>query len=413
MQLTDEISAGRLPVTERLYYPDSYLTEFEARVVQGEQVGKFFEVSLDRTAFYPTSGGQPHDLGTIEGHPVVEVVDGPGGSIIHRLEHHLPVTRVHCQVQWTRRFDHMQQHTGQHILSQAFIRVASLATVGFHLSAEYSTIDLDAAEVDMQVVRAAEDLANAVVFRNRSVTSRLVAPDEAVSLNLRKPSQRKGILRVVTIEEFDVSACGGTHVRQTGEIGGIFINRVERVNRRTRVEFVCGQRSLDSYRRRSGDLDRIARGLSVAPQDAPDRVEKQSQEIKTIRKRLKTKDEWLAELLAHQLFDQASSKEGTRIVKHQFEGEERSFLTLLAHRLLALGPCWVLLGNRGEQAQLLMARSESLGGDLRPVMKECSLMISGRGGGSPALVQGGGSDSSQLCNALDCAEQRVLALANG
>ena len=413
MQLTDKISAGRLPMTARLYYSDSYLTEFEAQVVQGEQVGKFFEVSLDRTAFYPTSGGQPHDLGTMEAHPVVEVVDGPDGNVIHRLERRLPPTRVRCQVHWPRRFDHMQQHTGQHILSQAFIRVASLATVGFHLSAEYSTIDLDAGEVDMQVVRAAEDLANAIVFQNRRVTSRLVTPDEAVSLNLRKPSQRKGILRVVTIADFDVSACGGTHVRQTGEIGGIFINRVERVNRRTRVEFVCGQRSLDSYRRRSGDLDRIAKGLSVAPQDAPDRVEKQSQEIKTIRKRLKTKDEWLAELLAHQLFDQAPSIGEVRIVKHQFEGEERSFLTLLAQRLLALGPCWVLLGNRGEQAQLLMARSRSLSGDLRPVMAECSRMVSGRGGGAPALVQGGGSDPGQLRNALDCAARRVMALANG
>ena len=400
-------------MTDRLYYSDSYLTEFEARVVQGEQVGKFFEVSLDRTAFYPTSGGQPHDLGSIEGHPVVEVVDGPDGTIIHRLEHRLPTTRVRCQVHWPRRFDHMQQHTGQHILSQSFIRVASLATVGFHLSAGYSTIDLEAAEVHPDALRSAEDLANSIVYRNRSVAPRLVPPDEAAGLHLRKPSRREGILRVVTIEDFDASACGGTHVRQTGEIGGIFINRVERVNRRTRIEFVCGARSLHSYRRRSEGLDRIAKGLSVAPQDAPDRVEKHTQEMKTMRKRLKAKDEWLAGLLAQELFDRAPAIEGVRIVKHQFEGEERGFLTLLAQRLLACGPCWVVLGNGGEQAQLLLARSESLAGDLRPVMKECCLMISGRGGGSPALVQGGGSNPGQLRNALDCAAQRVLALVNG
>ncbi len=400
-------------MTDRLYYADSYLAEFEAQVVQAGQAGKFFEARLDRTAFYPTSGGQPHDLGSIEGHPVFEVVDGPDGTIIHRLEHPPPTTRVRCQVDWPRRFDHMQQHTGQHILSQSFIRVASLATVGFHLSAGYSTIDLEAVEVDLDVLRSAEDLANSIVYQNRSVTPRLVAPDEAAGLDLRKPSRREGILRVVTIEDFDVSACGGTHVRQTGEIGGIFIHRVERVNRRTRVEFVCGGRSLRSHRRCSGDLDRIAKGLSVAPGDAPDRVEKQTQEMKTLRKRLKAKDECLAGLLAQDLFDQAPSREGVRIVRHQMEGEERSFLTLLAQRLLACGPCWVVLGNGGEQAQLLLARSESLAGDLRPVMTECSLMISGRGGGSPALVQGGGSDSSQLRNALDCAARRVLALANG
>lgn len=400
-------------MTDRLYYSDSYLTEFEARVLQGEEAGKFFEVRLDRTAFYPTSGGQPHDLGSIGGNRVVDVVDGPDGTIIHRLEHGLRPTKVHCQVHWPRRFDHMQQHTGQHILSQSFIRVAALATVGFHLSGEYSTIDLEAAEVDPDALRSAEDLANSIVFQNRSVTPKLVPPDEAAGLHLRKPSRREGILRVVTIEDFDVSACGGTHVRHTGEVGGIFLNRVERVNRRTRVEFVCGGRALRSYRRRWGDLDRIAKGLSVAPQDAPDRVEKQTREMKTIRKRLKAKDEWLAELLAQDLFDQAPSKEGVRIVKHRFEGEERGFLTLLAQRLLARGPCWVLLGNGGEQAQLLLARSESLSGDLRPIMKECSLMISGRGGGSPALAQGGGSDASQLPNALDCAARRVLALANG
>ncbi len=400
-------------MTDRLYFSDSYLTEFEARVLQGEQAGNFFEVRLDRTAFYPTSGGQPHDLGFIEGFPVVDVVDGPDGTIIHRLQHRLPLTGAQCRVDWPRRFDHMQQHTGQHILSQAFIRVASLATIGFHLSAEYATIDLEAAEVGRATLRSVEDLANSIVYQNRSVTPQLVSPDEAAGLNFRKPSQRKGILRVVTIEDFDVSACGGTHVRQTGEIGGIFIHRVERVNRRTRVEFICGERSLHSYRHRSGDLDRIARGLSVAPRDAPDRVEKQTLEMKTIRKRLKAKNEWLAELLAQDLFDQAPSREGIRIVKHQFEGEERGFLTLLAQRLLACGPCWVLLGNGGEQAQLLLARSESLSGDLRPVMTECSRMISGRGGGAPALVQGGGSDSGKLRNALDRAAQRVVSLTNG
>lgn len=399
-------------MTDRLYYSDSYLTEFEAQVVQREQVGQFLEVRLDRTAFYPTSGGQPHDLGSIEGHPVAEVVDGPDGDVVHRLEHRLPPARVRCQVHWPRRFDHMQQHTGQHILSQAFVRVASLATVGFHLSAEYSSIDLEAAEPDPEVLRSAEDLANSIVYQNRSVIPRLVSPDETAKLHLRKPSRREGTLRVVTIEDFDVSACGGTHVRQTGEIGGIFINRVERLNRRTRVEFVCGRRSLHSHRRHSEGLNRIAKGFSVAPQDAPDRVEKQTQEVKTIRKRLKTKDQWLAGLLAQDLFDRAPSIEGVRIVKHQFEGEERSFLTLLAQRLLACGPCWVVLGNSGEQAQILLARSESLTGDLRPVMKECSLMISGRGGGAPALVQGGGSDPGRLPNALDRAAERVSAMTN-
>lgn len=398
-------------MTDRLYYSDSYLTEFEARILQGEPVGKCFEVKLDRTAFYPASGGQPHDLGSIGESPVVGVADGPDGSIIHRLEGRLPLGKVHCRVHWPRRFDHMQQHTGQHILSQAFVRVASLATVGFHLSAEYSTIDLEAAEVGPDALRAAEDLANSIVYDNRSVTARQVPPGEAVRLNLRKPSKREGTLRVATIEDFDVSACGGTHVSRSGEIGGIFISRVERVNRRTRVEFVCGRRSLRSFRCHLGDLNRISKGLSVARQDAPGRVEKQLQEMKAMRKRLKAKNEWLADLLAQHLYDQAPSHAGGRIVRHLFEGEERAFIPLLAQRLLACGPCWVLLGNGGAQAQLLLARSRSLPGDLRPLMQECSRMISGKGGGTPALVQGGGNDPGHLGNALDRAAQRVAALA--
>ena len=397
-------------MTERLYYSDSYLTEFDANVLQGHRAGEHFEVRLDRTAFYPTSGGQPHDLGSIEGHPVVAVLDKPDGAIVHRLEGQIPRTGVHCSINWPRRFDHMQQHTGQHVLSQAFLRTASLATIGFHLSSEYSTIDLEAEEVSLKTLRSAEDLANAIVYENRSVNAQMVSHDEASKLKLRKPSNREGVLRVVTIDRFDVSACGGTHLRQTGEIGGIFIGRVERVNRRTRVEFVCGQRSLRSYRRHLGDLDRISKSLSIARQDAPHRVDKQLQELKQLRKTLKVKNDWLADLLAQELYRRAPSKKGTRIVKHLFEGEERDFIKSLAQRLLACGSCWVLLGNGGSQAQLVLAKSELLPGDLRPVMKECSRLISGKGGGTPTLVQGGGNDPARLQNALDDAEDRILAL---
>ncbi len=397
-------------MTNKLYYRDSYLTDFEATVLKEHRIGENFEVTLDRTAFYPSSGGQPHDWGSIEGHPVVEVLDGPDGTIIHRVGGQIPRMEVHCRIDWPRRFDHMQQHTGQHVLSQAFIRTASLATIGFHLGSEYSTIDLEAEKVSLEALCSAEDLANLIVYENRSVNAQMVSPEEASELKLRKPSSREGVLRVVTVKGFDVSACGGTHVRHTGEIGGIFINRVERVNRRTRVEFVCGQRSLRSYRLHLENLDRISKALSVARQDVPNRVDKQLQELKQLRKNLKVKNEWLTELLAQELYRQAPSKEGTRIVKHLFEGEERDFIKSLAQKLLACGSCWILLGNGGSQAQLVLAKSELLPGNLRPVMKECSRLISGKGGGTPTLVQGGGKDPARLQNALDYAEDWVLAL---
>jgi alanyl-tRNA synthetase len=277
-------------MTERLYYQDSYLRQFDAACVLSIETSKGFEVILDQTAFYPTSGGQPHDLGLIQESPIREVYESEEGEIIHCISKPVDGEVLKCSVDWVRRFDHMQQHTGQHILSQAFVRACRLDTVGFHMGTTYASIDLNTQSIDNHQLRQAEDLANSIVYENRPVKLKIVSPQAAPALGLRKESQRVGPLRIVEIDEFDVSACGGTHVRLTSEVGEIVVRKVERVNRQTRIEFVCGRRALESHRTVLSNLDAIANKLSVGGSETAERVEKQIEEARQLRKQLQEKN---------------------------------------------------------------------------------------------------------------------------
>ena len=232
-------------MTERLYYGDSYLREFRARVLDRSHDGS--AVYLDRTAFYPTSGGQPNDTGSLNGTAVVDVID-EGERIAHRLASPVDTVEVDCRVDWSRRFDHMQQHSGQHLLSAVFIEQFGIETCSFHLGEEISTLDLETPAVDMEKVVAAERRANEAVAENRPI---LVTYEDAVAAgDLRKPSDRAGTLRIVSIQGLDRIACGGTHVRLTGEIGPILIRRLEKIRNTVRVEFLCGGTSRASGARR-------------------------------------------------------------------------------------------------------------------------------------------------------------------
>jgi alanyl-tRNA synthetase len=259
-------------MTERLYYHDSYLRQFEAHALELAADGS--TVYLDRTAFYPTSGGQPFDLGSIAGIAVREVID-EGDRIAHRLAAPLAAGPVECSIDWTRRFDHMQQHTGQHLISAVFEEMFNLRTVSFHLSAESATIDLEggpidtrgAAGVDAGVASAVEARANEIVWENRPVG---VTYEDAASVQgLRKASDRDGTLRIVSIDGLDRSACGGTHVRATGEIGVIVLRKLEKVRQSVRVEFLCGGRAVRRARADYEALNRVAQIFSSSLDDVP------------------------------------------------------------------------------------------------------------------------------------------------
>jgi len=249
-------------MTERLYYNDSYGREFAARVVERSADGR--TVYLDRTLFYPASGGQPFDVGSIAGVAVIEVVDEEE-RIAHRLAAPLEAEgEVAGEIDWARRFDHMQQHSGQHLLSAVFEELFGLHTVSFHLGAESATIDLEGGGVEARMVTEAEWRANQVVAENRAMDVRF--EDAGAAQGLRKASEREGLLRIVSIEGLDRSACGGTHVRTTGEIGPILLRRTEKIRQSVRVEFVCGGRAVRRARADFEALTRIAQ-LFSAPLD--------------------------------------------------------------------------------------------------------------------------------------------------
>ena len=251
-------------MTERLYYLDSYCRSFRGQVVEASEDG--LTVYLDRTAFYPASGGQPADAGSIAGRAVLDVVD-EGERIAHRLSAPLAIGEADCAVDWQRRFDHMQQHSGQHLLSAVFEELFSLHTVSFHLGADSSTIDLDGGTVEPRTVLEAERRANQVVFENRPLAVQF--EDAAAASDLRKASEREGTLRIVSIQDLDRSACGGTHVRSTGEIGPILIRKIEKVRETTRVEFVCGGRAVRRARADFEALTAAAQLFSVSVDDLP------------------------------------------------------------------------------------------------------------------------------------------------
>src|SRR5215813_15505359 len=237
--------------TERLYYTDSGLLEFTASVIEVRETPDATHMILDRTAFYPTGGGQPNDTGSINGTEIIDVADGEAGTIIHIAHRTAGVSSnllvgktVECRIDAARRLDHMQQHSGQHILSQAFVQACGAETRSFHLGSQTSTIDIELQTPTIELMRAAEDIANSVVFEDRPMRVHIVNEDEASRLPLRKESAVKGDIRVIEIENFDWSPCGGTHAARTGQIGLIAIRSFERAKKMTRVEFVCGGRAL-------------------------------------------------------------------------------------------------------------------------------------------------------------------------
>jgi alanyl-tRNA synthetase len=284
-------------MTERLYYTDSYLTDFHARVIERSEGNKIY---LDRTAFYPTSGGQPFDTGIIAGVPVVDVVD-EGERIAHLVASPVEFDEVDCRVDWRRRFDHMQQHTGQHLLSAVLAELFGIATLSVHFGAASSTVDVNAPALSADQIRAIELRANERVFENLPVS--VIFADNADELDLRKASTRAGRLRIVEIEGLDRSACGGTHVRATGEIGPVLLRKLDKVRGATRVEFLCGLRAARRARADFDALSRIAQALSAPLEDTPALVISQMDALQSAEKIRRRLEEELGAAQGRELYD--------------------------------------------------------------------------------------------------------------
>lgn len=381
-------------MTDRLYYHDSFLYDFDAHVVEAiERSGKSVIV-LDRTAFYPTSGGQVHDLGVLTANnqqiTISEVADEEDGRILHFSSAPLAVgTQVHGAVDAARRRDHVQQHSGQHVLSAAFVRLFNMPTVSFHMGEESCTIDLETAGLSATQAQKAEQLANEVIAEDRPVGIRFVPLEEARQLGLRKlPPKQTGDLRLIDITDFDLTACGGTHVRATGQIGSILLRKIEKVKQGVRVEFVCGLRAVNTARRDYSTLTEAAALYSSHIYDVPEQVRKSLAEAKAAGKAQHKVLEELAALSAERLMAQAAGS--PQVITEFFTDRDGVFIKLLAQKLTAGKSSVVaLLASGAGQPTLVFAQTPGQKANMGQLMKDAMAQLGGRGGGSADMAQGG------------------------
>ena len=376
--------------SERLYYDDSYLVEFDAVVRDVQQQNDRWKVVLDRTAFYPTSGGQPFDLGTIGEANVLDVFDQEDGTIGHLIDRELEKnSRVRGRVDWKRRFDHMQQHTGQHLLSAAFEREAGARTVSFHLGTIASTIDLDK-ELSADQIARVEEATNSVLWEDREICVKCVTAAEAAKLPLRKDPAREGELRIIEIDAYDLSACGGTHVKSTGAIGVIAVTGFERFKGGLRVEFVCGRRALAQLHSLKSSVSGSVRLLSVLPDELPSAIEK----LQTAGRSQQKVQEGLYERLAtHEAQSLASSAErigAVNVVMAAVPGWDANGLKKLASSIAARPSTVAVLLTSESPALAAVCRSQDLSIDSGVVLQNLIDQFGGRGGGKGAMAQGGG-----------------------
>jgi alanyl-tRNA synthetase len=376
-------------MTERLYYADPYLREFDADLVDTVSHEGKTALVLDRTAFYPSSGGQPFDVGMFGDVRVLDVVDADDGRILHVVDRAPSSTRLHGAIDWTRRFDHMQQHTGQHVLSAAFARLLNVRTEGFHMGVEYSTIDL-AREVTAAEITRAESEANRVVWEDRPVSIRFASSDEAASLGLRKESRREGTLRLIDVHDFDLSACGGTHVSRTGAIGVIVVSATERVRGGSRIGFLCGGRALAGFRSLRDAVSGSVRALSVLPAELPAAIERLQEEGRTLRRQIRDLQSRVALQEAETLVSTAEDAGAARLVLAIMPGWDAAGLKTIAASVAERPGHAAVLVSDPPPLALVVARAADVAIDSGAVLRQLVERHGGKGGGRPELAQGGG-----------------------
>ena len=393
-------------MTDRLYYTDAYLREFAATTVATSDGGR--RIYLDRTAFYPTSGGQPHDLGRVNDTPVIDVVD-EGDRIAHVLAEPIGADRVTGHVDWIRRFDHMQQHTGQHLLSAVIADLFGYATVSVHFGSDSSTLDLDTAAFTPGQVAEAERRANATIVENRRVE--VSFEDAATASGLRKKPEREGTLRIITIHELDRSACGGTHVRATGEIGSVLIRRVERMKKLVRLEFLCGGRAVARARADADLLARLSASFSATPDELPALVDAQRTDLKELRGENHELGERLAVYQAAELYAAAETVgDGRRLIVLREERGPIDRLRTLGQAVARLSGA-VFLATVSEPPAVLLAVAADSGMDAGKTLKAALEAVGGRGGGNARLAQGTVRDQAGLDSVRASISESRLLLA--
>jgi alanyl-tRNA synthetase len=403
--------SGRV-LTKRLYYEESYLQEFKGKILKKIKIDGKPALILDNTCFYPTSGGQPNDLGYIQGVSIVDVIED-NEKIIHVLKGGIEEEcgdTVIGKIDWKRRFDHMQQHLGQHILSGALMKLWSAKTLSFHLGEEVCTLDIAKEKLTEEEAKKVEECTNEIIFDNRPVKCYFVEEEEEVKrLNLRKVPEKTGKIRIIEVEDFDLSACGGTHCRATGEVGMIKITKWEKRGEKIRLEFICGRRAWKDYFWKNEVIKNISNKLTIKDSELGEAIDRMLEERKEIGKELKEFKEKLQEHEAKRLIDESSLRDNRiKIINKVFEEKNFKEVMGLVQKIINLDESVVVLAGikskgEGEGAKILFACSRALEYDMNRLVREAGKFIEGRGGGAPNFAQAGGKKVEGIEDALNFA----------
>jgi alanyl-tRNA synthetase len=383
--------------TKRIYLESPYKVEFEAQVVEKVIWEKKPALILDQTCFYPESGGQPCDKGTINEVEVLKVLEDEA-RIIHLLDEDISSAKITGKIEWQTRFDHMQQHSGQHILSQSFHELLGAETLSFHLGETISSVEMDIRKISEEEVENVERRANEIVFQDREIKCYFIPEEKIGSVPLRRPPKKKGLIRVVEVSDFDFSACGGTHVRRAGEIGLIKILKLERIRNNVRFEFICGKRTLEDYLWKNRILRELSTRFTVNEGEILNTVEKLSSELKSQKRKRKKMQGKIAQYEAQEIIQETKEK----IIKELFVDKTPEEVRFLVLNIIRKGDFVVLFGLKGEErGHLILACSENINIDMREIVPLVSPLIKGKGGGRSSLVEIAGEGIANLEQALE------------
>ena len=383
--------------TEKLYYLDQNLQDFEAEVLDVREIGKGWSVLLDRTAFYPEGGGQPADIGSLSGIPVLDV-QKKDDLIYHILEKKPETKLVQGKIDWNHRFDYMQQHTGQHIISACLYKTGGIGTVAIHQGEEYTSVETDASGISPETLEQIEKLANSIVNQNLDVTSIRIDHTELSGYTLRRPTKLTGKIRLLKVGEIDLVACGGVHTTTTGQVGLIKLAGTEKIRGRVRTIWKIGNRAYRDYHLKNQVVSSLVEALSAQPDEVPSRVLQLQEDLRQGQWELNRLEDRYAGLVAESLYGQAApSKSGLRIITKSFEGEDKELPFKVAQQLLEKKGVRVCLTTEGgEYLHWCIGISDSCEFPAGEIREKLLPLIEGKGGGKPPLWQGVGQKEGDV-----------------
>ena len=394
--------------TERLYDDDPYLTEFRAEVIEILPYGDKYGIVLDRTAFYPAGGGQPWDTGYLNDEKVSEVIE-KYGKLLHIVDNKLLSTEVKGSVNWARRFDFMQQHTGQHILSACFEKLLNGSTDSFHMGKDIVSIEINIDNFSIDDAERIENMANDIIYSNLPVITRIVNGEEINSLPLRKMPKVTENIRIVEVKEIDYSPCGGTHVRATGEVGMIKIKSWEKCKGGIRFTFVCGSRALKDYGMYNSIIRTLCEKLSVRDSEIIEAIDKLLFDLRNTEKQLSASTQELMRIEADNIIKEYPVVSGIRLISRVFDNRSINDVKLLAQYLTKVPGTVALLACKNENAQAIFSRSEDVNMDMNTLFKAVLPLIDGKGGGNSRTAQGGGSRVERLEEFMNNARNLIIS----